>query len=116
MSPIRTASGKAPPANGIAAPRLNATAEAGAIVVTDWNNTPGRPIAFLRSVVCSEDEEVSESVAITLLLLYTCLRVEIVGSENDEDTRYLQDKTDSINAVGKAYKLVTPGSYNGTTR
>jgi hypothetical protein len=32
---IRTARGKAPPAKGMAAPRLNATAEAGAIVVMD---------------------------------------------------------------------------------
>src|SRR5437588_926547 len=69
MSAIRTASGKAAPANGIAAPRLNATAEAGAMVVIDWNKTPGRPIAFGRSLDCPEDGEV-DSTAIQLLLLY----------------------------------------------
>jgi hypothetical protein len=35
MSAMTTARGKAPPAKGIAAPRLNATAEAGAMVVMD---------------------------------------------------------------------------------
>ena len=69
MSAIRTASGKAAPANGIAAPRLNATAEAGAIVVTDWNSTPGRPMVFGRSVAGSGDEDVSDSVSIQALLL-----------------------------------------------
>src|SRR5260221_2979227 len=67
-SAISTASGKAPPANGMAAPRLNATAEAGAMVVIDWNSTPGRPIAFRRNVVCSGEAEDSDSVAIQLLL------------------------------------------------
>ncbi len=73
MSAIRTASGRAPPAYGIAAPRLNDTAEAGAMVVTDWNNTPGRPIAFWRNVACSGGEEDSDPVAIQLLLLYPLL-------------------------------------------
>jgi hypothetical protein len=41
------------------------------MVVIDWNNTPGRPIAFGRSVACFGDEEDSDSVAIQLLLLYT---------------------------------------------
>jgi hypothetical protein len=52
----------------MAAPRLNATAEAGAMVVIDWNSTPGRPIAFRRNVACSGVEEDSDSVAIQLLL------------------------------------------------
>src|SRR5579871_60935 len=34
----------------MAAPRLKATADAGAIVVMDWNRTPGRPMALERSV------------------------------------------------------------------
>jgi len=67
---MRTASGKAPPVNRMAAPRLNATAEAGAMVVIDWNNTTGRPIVFGRNVACSDDEGVSDSVAIQSLLLY----------------------------------------------
>jgi hypothetical protein len=73
----------------MAAPRLNATAEAGAMVVIDWNNTPGRPIAFRRSVTCSGDEEDSDSVAIQLLLLYPCIWVEIAGRESYEDAHYL---------------------------
>src|SRR5579859_8281160 len=48
---MNTARGNAPPVKGMAAPRLKATAPAGAMVVTDWNRTPGRPIAFDRSVV-----------------------------------------------------------------
>ena len=53
---IATARGNAPPVKGMAAPRLNATAPAGAIVVTDWNKTPGRPIAFGRSMDDRADE------------------------------------------------------------
>jgi hypothetical protein len=101
MSAIKTASGKAAPANGIAAPRLNATAEAGAMVVTDWNSTPGRPMVFGRSVVGSGDEEDSDSVAIQLLLLYSEFRVEIAGRDWKEDTLYLQDRTDLMNAVSE---------------
>src|SRR2546421_7630407 len=74
---ISTASGRAPPAYGTAAPRLNATAEAGAIVVIDWNKTPGRPMALRRSVVCSDEVDV-DSVATQLLLLYP-QKVEIAG-------------------------------------
>jgi len=47
------------------------------MVVIDWNNTPGRPIVFGRSVACSDDEGVSDSVAIQSLLLYPEFRVEI---------------------------------------
>src|SRR5437763_9949216 len=77
IRPRSTASGRAPPAYGTAAPRLNATAEAGAIVVIDWNKTPGRPMALRRSVVCSDEVEV-DSVAMQLLLLYP-KKVEIAG-------------------------------------
>jgi hypothetical protein len=68
ISAIRTASGKAPPAKGIAAPRLNDTAEAGAMVVMDWKRTPGRPMAFARSFVGSG--VVEDSTVISFLLLY----------------------------------------------
>ena len=68
LSAIRTASGSAPPAKGIAAPRLNATAEAGAMVVMDWKRTPGRPMAFARSFVGSG--VVEDSKVIGFLLLY----------------------------------------------
>jgi hypothetical protein len=64
---ISTARGSAPPVKITAAPRLNDTAEAGAMVVIDWNKTPGRPIALGRRVVCSEDED-EDSTAIWLLL------------------------------------------------
>ena len=53
---------------GIAAPRLNATAEAGAMVVMDWKRTPGRPMAFARSFVGSG--VVEDSTVIGFLLLY----------------------------------------------
>jgi hypothetical protein len=44
-----TASGKEPPAVAMPGKNANATAAAGAIIVIDWNNTPGRPTAFGRS-------------------------------------------------------------------
>ena len=117
ISPISTARGNAPPANGIAAPRLNATAEAGAMVVTDWKSTPGSPIAFRRSVVCSEDEEFSDSLAIQLLLLfYPEHRIEIAGRDRKEDTLSLQDSKDLMNAIDEvstknAYELHTQWGY-----
>jgi hypothetical protein len=69
ISAITTASGKAPPAKGIAAPRLKATAEAGAMVVMDWKRTPGRPMAFARSFVCSGWVEGSTDIGFLLLFL-----------------------------------------------
>src|SRR5947209_17525714 len=72
-SAILTARGKAPPVKGTAAPRLNATAPAGAIVVIDWNKTPGRPIAFDRNVDdcvgCVEEGVASMDIRLLLCLL-----------------------------------------------
>src|SRR5436853_770193 len=76
ISAMRTASGKAPPAKGIAAPRLNATAEAGAMVVIDWNKTPGSPMALRRKVDRSGGDEDEDSTDIPLLLLYPTELVE----------------------------------------
>jgi hypothetical protein len=54
----RTASGSEAPAKRMAGERAVAVAAAGAMAVMDWNNTPGKPIASLLSVVSPVSTEV----------------------------------------------------------
>ncbi len=53
-----TASGSEAPAKRMAGERAGAVAAAGAMAVMDWNNTPGKPIASLLSVVPPVSTEV----------------------------------------------------------
>jgi hypothetical protein len=46
-----TASGVIPPANVVAAPIYSAVATAGAMCVTDWKSTSGKPMALRSSCV-----------------------------------------------------------------
>src|SRR5207247_10193436 len=89
---MNTARGNAPPVKGMAAPRLKATAPAGAIVVTDWNKTPGRPIALRRSAVdCSDGGITSMDILTTPLLIMSVKKLPV----GVHPSRYLShEKTD----------------------
>src|SRR5690348_677885 len=59
-SAIMTTKGSVTPATPKAGASVKAAAEAGAIVVIDWNSTPGKPMVLACSLFgCSAEERVS---------------------------------------------------------